>query len=94
MNSSNSSTSKEAQFILNIIGPHLVLKHLVTWKHLLGFLEFIHKKWLIFFKTFEEDIFTGFTTFQATAVECPNLVLRCRQTSDFFITLLVDDSFV
>lgn len=63
-------------------------------KYLLGFLEFIHKKWLILFETFEEDIFTGFTAFQAAAVELPYLVLTCRQMSDFFIILLADDSFV
>lgn len=63
-------------------------------KHLLDLLEIIHKKRLILFKTFEEDIFTGFTTFQATAVELPHLVLMCWHTSDFFVSLLADDSFL
>lgn len=63
-------------------------------KHLLGFLKLIYKKCFVLFEASEEEIFTGFTTFQATAVQLPYLLLSRQQTPDLVITLLADDSFV
>lgn len=62
--------------------------------HLLDLLEFLHKILLILFKTLEEDIFTGFASFQASAVELPYLLLTRWQLSDFRVSLPADDAFL